>query len=282
MGFELRHKTLWTRLPGFAAMAAGLLTVAALEPLRAAEGSLSDLDIEKSELKLTLDKVMGENTQLRATLSATERSLADTERRLTEMRKSLAAASGEGEIFKRQALELKLRIEALGLDSGSASSSKLEQRLLNAVSDLRGMSDEKKKLSEALVRLSEAASLFAKKSTGASNETRLVLESELRNARIAMGIGSPSAVEATAVPSTITDGITISVKDDLALVVMNVGSKQGVKLGMPFQVIRAGKLIGNVRVVDVREKISGAVVQNIYSERDRIKVGDHLKVDAQQ
>jgi len=32
----------------------------------------------------------------------------------------------------------------------------------------------------------------------------------------------------------------------------------------------------------VREKIAGAVVQNLYSEKDQIKVGDRLKVDARQ
>ena len=48
--------------------------------------------------------------------------------------------------------------------------------------------------------------------------------------------------------------MAISVKDDLALVVMNLGSKQGVKVGMPFQVIRGEHIVGSVRVVDVREK----------------------------
>jgi hypothetical protein len=47
-------------------------------------------------------------------------------------------------------------------------------------------------------------------------------------------------------------------------------------------VIRAGKLIGSVRVVDVREKIAGAYIQNLSSEKDRIQVGDRLKVDAHQ
>ncbi len=51
---------------------------------------------------------------------------------------------------------------------------------------------------------------------------------------------------------------------------------------MPFQVIRGEKLIGTVRVVDVRENIAGAVIQNLSSEKERIKVGDRLKVDARQ
>jgi hypothetical protein len=34
--------------------------------------------------------------------------------------------------------------------------------------------------------------------------------------------------------------------------------------------------------VNVRENISGAVIQNLSSEKEKIKVGDLLKVDAQQ
>jgi len=175
-----------------------------------------------------------------------------------------------------------VRIEALGLDTAGGNSAKLEQRLLTAVSDLRVVADEKKNLAEALVRLSEAASLYAKTATAANPETRLTLENEIRNASAAFGNASANAVEVLAVPSTISDGRTISVKDDLALVVMNLGTKHGVKVGMPFQVIRGARLIGSVRVVDVREKIAGAVIQNLSSEKERIKVGDRLKVDARQ
>jgi chromosome segregation ATPase len=143
MGHALKHKRLSTRFPGFTAVVAGLAVVLTSGSGDAADGSLSDLDIEHNELQLSLEKVLGENKQLREAISEKEKTLAD-------MRKNLAAVSGEGEIFKRQASELKLRIEALGLDAGSGSASKLEQRLLDAVSNLRGMAEERKKLSEAL------------------------------------------------------------------------------------------------------------------------------------
>ena len=76
--------------------------------------------------------------------------------------------------------------------------------------------------------------------------------------------------------------MVISIKEELSLVVANVGQKQGVKVGMPFQVLRGDQLIGTVRVVDARDKIAGAVIQNLTSEKDKIKVGDRLKVDAAQ
>jgi hypothetical protein len=50
---------------------------------------------------------------------------------------------------------------------------------------------------------------------------------------------------------------------------------------MPFSVIRNDRVIGSVRIVDVRERISGALVQNLNSEKEKIAVGDQLRVQAQ-
>jgi hypothetical protein len=78
------------------------------------------------------------------------------------------------------------------------------------------------------------------------------------------------------------DGKVLSVKEEWSLVVGNLGARQGVKLGMPLRVVRSGKTVATLRVVDVREKISGAVVQELDSEKVKIKVGDRLQVDARQ
>ncbi len=251
----------------------GLITIARLQA--GAEGSLTDLDIEYSELKVTLEKVLGENKQLRD-------ALADTQKTLADMRQNLAATSAETEVFKRRSMELTLRMEALGLDLAGANNAKLEQRLLTAVSDLRATTQEKNALSEALIRLSDAAAGYAKSATAAPAEMRLSLEGEIRNANKALGLQSTGAVDASSVPATITDAMAISVKEDLSLVVINLGSQQGVKVGMPFRVMRGENIIGNVQVVDVREKIAGAIIQNLSSEREQIKVGDRLVVDARQ
>jgi hypothetical protein len=256
----------------FAALVAGLSLMPVARLHGQAKGSLSELDIEYSELKVNLEKTLGENQQLRDALAETEKTLAD-------LRKNFATATGESEIFKRETSELKLRIEALGPDAAGGNTPKLEQRLLAAVSDLRAMAEEKKKLSEALVRISEAASLYAKTATSPNTDARVALEAEIRNANAVLGAPSSNAPEVTAVPATISDGVAISVRDDLALVVINLGSEQGVKLGMPFQVIRGDHIVGTVRVVDVRRKIAGAVIQNLTTEKDRVQVGDRLKVE---
>jgi hypothetical protein len=106
------------------------------------------------------------------------------------------------------------------------------------------------------------------------------LETEMRSSSELLGLPGPQqAAAASDAAGSLTDARVISVKDELALVVANLGRRQGVKIGMPFQVWREGRQIGIVRVVDVRESISGAVVQSMDPSQ-KVKVGDTLRVDA--
>lgn len=230
-----------------------------------------NLDIEFSEAKLTLDAVTQENQALRRQVEEARASL----RTVTE---SLAISNGEAEVFRRQCGELKMRLEALGLDAGG-DKGKLEQRLLKAVSDLRVVQAEKDKLAEQLVRLSETVVRFVKSAVTTNADARMEVEQQMRATSEALGVKPQQAVEAAPVPATLTDGMVISVKEEYALVVANLGSRQGVRMGMPFQVWRGDDRIALVRVVDVREKIAGAVIQDL-SDKQKIRVGDRLRVDA--
>ena len=88
---------------------------------------------------------------------------------------------------------------------------------------------------------------------------------------------------ATSTPTLdLNSGSVVSVKEDLSLLVANVGSKNGVKVGMPFQVTRGNKMVARARVIDVRDRISGAVIEDLASNLAAVKIGDRLQVDAQQ
>jgi hypothetical protein len=71
----------------------------------------------------------------------------------------------------------------------------------------------------------------------------------------------------------------LAAKEELAFVVANIGSKHGVKVGMPFRVVRNGEEVGTVRIVDVRERVSGAVIEDIKSDKKPIRTQDRLKAD---
>ncbi len=249
------------------------LTLALMPAAHGADSSLSTLDIEFSEAKMTLQTMNAANAALSEKLKLSQEQV----KSLTE---SLAISNSEAEVFKRESGELKLRMEALGLDAGDKA--KLEQRLLKAVSDLKIVQDEKDKLADQLLRMSEAMLRFLKTAVSTDAQARMAVETEMRATNEALGLPSAQAVDAQAIPATLTDGMVITVKEEFALVVANLGSKQGVKIGMPFQVWRGDGLIGHVRIVDVRDKIAGAVIQDLNSNKDKVKVGDRLRVDAQQ
>lgn len=257
-----------------AATVVGMGFVLTSQPASHSAGSFSDLKVEYGELKLALDAALADNKQLRDTIAANAKSLADA-------RESLVQASSEAAVFRAQMQQMKYRMEALGVGAIAGGGAKLEQRLLAAVNQLRTASMEKAKIAEALVRLTEAASLFAKSEIGQNADSRLALEGEIRNSHSALLNESISSDAQAQVPS-IENGSVISIKDDLSLVVVNVGFSSGVKLGMPLEVVRNQQIIGHIRVVDVRERISGGVIQDLASNKETFKTGDRVKVAAQQ
>lgn len=72
----------------------------------------------------------------------------------------------------------------------------------------------------------------------------------------------------------------VSVKSELGVVVLDIGSRDGAKPGMPFNLYREDKPIAKVLITDVRKSISGAVVRELFSQTDKPMVGDRGQADA--
>ena len=239
-------------------------------------------------------------------------------RSLTE---SLALANGQAEEAKRQAADLQAKFDALAPGSGGGGdlqerllsavneltrqqkdNSLLFERLLALTESVQiflksvetADNDEHEAFAKSLKakaadQTDPAAQAEAKalldtlnRSRTAQAEARAALEMELRAANHLMDVDSGRAPEAQAGSSTLTDAAVVEVKPEFALVVADIGRQAGVKVGMPFQVWRGNRRVGDVRVIDVRDRISGAVIQNLESEKDTVKTGDRLRVDARR
>jgi hypothetical protein len=125
--------------------------------------------------------------------------------------------------------------------------------------------------------MSEAILHLLKTSTGGDARARMDVEAQLRSLNALVAAANKTPAE-----PTLMDGNVVSVKEEWSLVVGNVGEKQGVKMGMPMRVVRGDKVIARLRVVDVRQRICGAVVQEMDSGKEKIKVGDRLQADARK
>ncbi len=191
---------------------------------------------------------------------------------------SLAESNAEAEELRRKYSDLQLRMEALGLASANKDRAKLEQRLLAAVSDLQLAQKARDEYRDQMLRLNEAILRYLKASHGGDAQARMDVETQLRSTN---DLVSRSTDSVEAPEPTLMDGNVISVKQEWSFVVGNLGEKQGVKIGMPLRVMRDDRRIASLRVVDVRQKICGAVIQEMDSKKEKIKVGDRLQVDAQ-
>jgi hypothetical protein len=75
-----------------------------------------------------------------------------------------------------------------------------------------------------------------------------------------MGLTTPEA--------SVGEGIALAdVNRTLRMVILNAGSRRGVRPGMVFMVMQGDTAVARVRVVDVRKEISGAVVEESKPRR---------------
>lgn len=233
---------------------------AATTPAASASPQLSVSPLEVTEL-------LAQKEELRRQLSLTEQ----TVQTLTS---SLAESNAEAELFRRKFADLELRMEALGLASASKDRAKLEQRLLTAVSDLQLAKKERDQYRDQMMQLTEAMLRYLKTAEGGDAQARMEVEAQLRSMNALVDKST------TAQPTTgsLLDGSVIGLKEEWSFVVGNLGAREGVKIGMPLRVKRGDEVVARLRVVDVRERICGAIIQE--SGKEKIKVGDRLEVDA--
>lgn len=256
---------------GVVAMAAALIFLTAISRLHAQEkSSLTDFESSSSHEKLNVSH----DDSLDPCILQEKLVLADQKIRL--LSQSLSQANIESEILKRQNISLLEKIEVLGLNSVSLDPKSLESKLLSSVSEVRLLKDNASKALNGITSLSESLQVLLKTTKDINPQVRLNLEIELRNT---LNILSSSDIKDKIHLTSLNEARIIDIQGNTELIVANVGASNGVKLGMTFSILRNNKKIASAYVIDVREKISGAMIQNLTSESVPVENGDILQVD---
>ena len=222
-------------------------------------------------------------TALHASLSNNERmatEITNLEKVNSNLRSSLMAANAEAEDFRKSYSKMRLQLEAYGIESVTDGQTGIEARLIKAMNDIRILEEEKMGLSEALINLSDGSLKFIKSAEEDTLDTEVIDETRelVDEADKALGIGN-LVVSDENTKGTIHEAGVIGVKDDYGIVVINVGSKSGAKIGMPFRLFRKDRPLGASVIVDVRDNVSAAIIKNLREEEDYPKVGDLASVD---
>jgi uncharacterized coiled-coil protein SlyX len=231
----------------------------------------------------TLDEKL-ELQEARATVAISAAQITEQQKQLDKAKdqlnaltESLAAANGEGQQAKTDYEQLRVQIEGLGVAALDKTNQELQERLLTALSDLRIMEQRRRLLVDAMIGLSEASLAYAKNTPQADAGSRENLDKALASAEKAVGAAQKNndAPEG----GDLQNAQIVSMKEELGIAVLNVGSRSGVHPGMPFSIYRKDKPIAHALVVDVRAGICGAVIRDQVSKDDPVKVGDTGKVD---
>ena len=268
----MRRSARFNILGGGRIVAGAVLVASVVVPAatRAQEPSVP----EPADLRQRLQAYEAENARLREQLE-------DGRRALAAWGDNAAEANAEAELFRRQYDNLKLRMEALGLTTLGEGREPLEQRLLKSVRDLNLACQQKNALGERLLALAESVLRYLKTVSGEGDpQTRLDVEAELRATNEALGQPVKVVSAADAVPASLRAGLVLGCKEELSLLVANFGHSQGVKVGMPLTVARGDTYVGRARVVQVRERIAGAVIEETAPQAGKVRAGDQLRVDA--
>lgn len=225
--------------------------------------------IEAAELKTALEVA-------RKQLAETEASLAKSEEAKIALQGTVAEANRVAGEVRAQYEELLLRMASLGVDLVKPDPKSLEQRLLAAVRDRDVAERHKQDLARHLAQLSEASVAYLQTTVSPQPEAQAALERELTAASQALSAATLADASATATARRLDDGRVVSIDSEIGLVVVNVGRQSGVRVGMPLNVSREGKPVGTALVVDVRDSIAGALLQDVVTDQE-VKVGDRIK-----
>lgn len=180
--------------------------------------------------------------------------LSERDQQIRALTESLAIARTEVELFRKKWAEARLRAEALGADFRSTDATQLQRKLEESLRSLYLAQAENQQFVQQLERL------IASAEKGGDVRTEIERAKEF--------LASRSAKMTTGLPAEdgqVREGRVLDVNAQLRLVVLNVGAQHGVRVGMPAHVERNGKMIGQVRVIEVRERICGALIENAGS-----------------
>jgi hypothetical protein len=221
------------------------------QPASAATNSAVD------ELRVLVNSLGADNQRLKTDLEQRETTI----RLLTE---NLALARTESELFHKKWSEAQLRAQTLGANAADDASRQAQQQLAETARALYLAEAERQRLVAQVQRLLEALQ-GPGDVTGELARTKALLSAADRPVS-----GNPAN---SRTQGALTTATVLEVNPELRLVVLNIGQLQGARIGMPMVILRGERVVAELKVVEVRQRICGALIERV-GEGVTLKAGD--------
>ncbi|WP_395718652.1 hypothetical protein [Prosthecobacter sp.] len=234
-------------------------------------GVRADDKLENQELLLSLQVAA-------AKVQALESAAISAKDKIDALAQSAAAANAESSELKERYEKLRGLLEGLGIGAIENTKDQTQDRLLAALSDLRIMKDQRDSLAEALIEMAESSMTLMKAAPNADPAAADRVNKAITKSDAAL-VKAGGGQDANAPAGDLQNARVVSMKAELGIAVLSVGAKDGVKPGMPFEIYREDKPVAKILVTEVRNSVCGAVVQELASAADPVRVGDRGRVD---
>ncbi len=175
--------------------------------------------------------------------------------------------SAAADTARAELAEVKRRSEAIG---PAVDTRGLEQRVLDAVNDLRLTRETLSATETRLHQVLEAAQAYLASGPDAAASLRAPLETAVASALA-------PAPEAASAAARIESSRVVSVKPDQRLLLVNAGRIAGLKPGTPLRIFRNDRPLASAVVVEVRSALSGSLITQLEGE-EFPRVGDTLRL----
>ena len=190
----------------------------------------------------------------------------------------LAMAQAEAKAYREAWLELRRRDELLGLASLSPEARDSHDKVARLAGELIRSEKARQAVLDKAKLAVEAAVKWAAETDSAK---RASARSEFESAKRTLEATMKETLAARPIASGLTDAQIVAVDRDQQAVVLNLGSLQGAKEGMPFRILRKDQVIGSCRLIEVREMTSAGLPEQL-AKNAQPEVGDRVAVLAEK
>ncbi len=207
------------------AAAFGLLAMAAMCPAQ-------DVNALKKEIAL----LKQQNKNLQLSLTEANRSQRETSEQLEQVRTRLAALGKNL------------------LDGG-------DDRLIQAAADLEIANERITSLEGASARLVASVGPYLREAVVSDPQARIQVETSLRELDAVLGLRQKPRPDVRT--GSLKQARVVSIDQESGMLVLNIGERQGARIGMTFALVRGQEPYGKAILADVRQGVCGLFVESI-------------------
>jgi hypothetical protein len=198
------------------------------------------------------------------------------EQELARAEENLALARTEADYFHQKWAELRIRTEALGLEALTGNEKALQDKVARLAGELYRSEKARLQMEQAISTLIAAAREFHQAGPLERAQKRAAYEVAVRQASALIGTeADPTRIQ---IANDHLSGFVATFDAELDVVIANFGRAQGARTGMPYRILRDGKVIGRCKLIEVREYLSAALVDGVI-KNETVKAGDRLLLE---